>query len=196
MDLWIWSVVMLLGGVGIVCLEAFVPSGGILGILAALCFIGAIVVAFMKNAQTGYIMMGLTTLIVPAVIAAVIHWWPHTPIGKRILIQPPEHPDDVLPDIAEFRDLKLLVGRRGRSTTKMLPGGTISIDRHTYEAMSLGMPIEENMPVEVVEVRMNRLVVRPSARLDDEPNVTNSSRSADDILSRPIDSLGLEDPLA
>jgi membrane-bound ClpP family serine protease len=195
MEPWVWSVLLLLAGITIVGIEMFVPSGGVLAVMAGLCFVGSIVVAFMESLQTGVIMLGATTLAVPIVIAVAVQWWPHTPIGKRMLIQPPENPDELLPDNEEFRGLKALVGQRGRSTSKMLPGGTVKIDRRDYEAMTLGMPIDENVPVEVVEVRMNRLVVRPCEASDESQTAATTTKS-DDLLSRPIDTLGLEDPLA
>jgi membrane-bound ClpP family serine protease len=194
MEPWIWSVLLLVTGVAIVALEVFIPSGGVLAVLAGLSFLGSIGLAFLDSMRTGFVILAVTTLVVPVVIAVAIHWWPHTPIGRRILIPPPEHPDDVLPDTPEYRSLKLLVGRRGRCLNTMLPGGSVVIDRHTYDAVSLGMAIEENATVEVVEVRMNRLVVRPCDGVDREREIS-SARPGDDILSRPFDSLGIEDPL-
>ena len=196
MEPWVWSVLLLLAGIAIVGIEMFVPSGGVLAVIAALCFIASIVVAFMHNTQLGLMMLGATTFAVPIVVAVEVHWWPHTPIGKRMLIQRPEHPDDVLPDNAEQRTLKSLVGHQGRTTSVMLPGGTVSINHHSYDAVSLGMPIDENVSVEVVEVRMNRLVVRPSDHPHQLPDPISTKRPTEDLLSRPIESLGIEDPLA
>jgi membrane-bound ClpP family serine protease len=195
MEPWVWSVLLLLAGIAIVGIEMFVPSGGLLAIMAALCFIASIVVAFMHSTQLGFMMLGATTICVPIVVGLAVHWWPHTPIGKRILIPRPEHPDDVLPDNEGLRRLKSLVGHHGRTKSVMMPGGSISIDHHTYDAISLGMPIDENMPVEVVEVRMNRLVVRPSND-STAGQASPQNRPSDDWLARPIESLGIEDPLA
>ena len=72
----------------------------------------------------------------------------------------------------------------------MLPSGAVEIDGQTIDALSEGVPIESGQRVRVIEVRGMRVVVRPA---DDEPPTT------DDVLSQPIDSLGLEpfdDPLA
>lgn len=194
MEPYLWSIVLLLAGVVIVGIELFVPSGGVLGVLAGLCFLGSIGVAFMQSVQTGLIMLTVTAAIVPLVIAAGIHLWPSTPIGRRILGKLPEHPDEVLPDSEAYRGLKGLLGRRGRTNCKMLPGGSISIDRRSYEAVSLGMAIDEHSPVEVVDVRIGRLVVRPC----EEQDLAGDSpvEKGDDLLSRPIDSLGIDDPLA
>jgi membrane-bound ClpP family serine protease len=190
---WVWSVVLLLVGIGVVAAEMFVPSGGVLGVLAGFCFVGGIVVAFTDSLQTGFIMLGITTLAVPVLVGLAIQWWPHTPIGRRILIPPPDNPDDVLPDTPEYRDLKLLVGRRGRSRGKMLPGGIVVIDHRSYEANSVGMAIEAGVPVEVVAVNMSRLVVRPCEELPVEP--PPAAAADDEVLSRPFDALGIEDPL-
>jgi hypothetical protein len=78
----------------------------------------------------------------------------------------------------------------------MLPGGSITIDRRSYEAVSLGMAIDERSPVEVVDVRIGRLVVRPCESADEEVPTDSRADKAEDLLSRPIDSLGIDDPLA
>jgi len=196
MEPYLWSILLLLAGVVIVGIEMFVPSGGVLGVLAGLCFVGGIGVAFMQSVQTGLIMLTVTAAIVPFLIGAGVHFWPSTPIGRRILGRLPDHPDEVLPDSEAYRGLKELIGRRGLTNCKMLPGGSISIDRRSYEAVSVGMAIDENSPVEVVDVRIGRLVVRPSESAESDFPAETPAQSADDLLSRPIDSLGIDDPLA
>ena len=74
----------------------------------------------------------------------------------------------------------------------MLPSGAVMVEGQTIDALSEGMPIEAGQRVRVIEVRGNRVVVRP-ADDDEQPDPD------DDVLSRPIESLGLdslEDPLA
>ena len=46
MDALLWSILLLLLGLALIALEVFVPSGGVLGVLAALALIASIVVAF------------------------------------------------------------------------------------------------------------------------------------------------------
>ena len=196
MEPYLWSILLLLGGILILTIEMFVPSGGVLGVMAALCFLGGIGVAFMQSLQTGLIMLTVTAALVPLLLAAAVHVWPNTPIGRRILGKLPEHPDEMLPETEAYRGLKELIGRRGRTTCKMLPGGSVLIDRRTHEAVSLGMPIDARAPVEVVDVRMGRLVVRPCADFDADIPANTPAEKADDLLARPIDSLGLDDPLA
>ena len=95
----------------------------------------------------------------------------------------------MLPDTEEYRGLGELIGRRGTAKTKMLPSGTVLIDGRSYDAFSEGMPIEPNQTIQVVDVRTNRIVVRPA---EGEPPPVDIETS-NDILSQPIDSLGLND---
>jgi membrane-bound serine protease (ClpP class) len=196
MEPYFWPVVLLLVGVAIGVVELFVPSGGVLSVLAGLCFLGAIAMAFLQSVQTGLVMLTATAIVVPLLLAVAVHFWPNTPIGRRILGKRPEHPDEVLPDSEAYRGLKGLIGRRGRANCKMLPGGSVLIERRSYEAVSVGMAIDENSPIEVVDVRMGRLVVRPSDRAEADEPPESPAKKADDLLSRPIDSLGIDDPLA
>jgi hypothetical protein len=62
------------------------------------------------------------------------------------------------------------------------------------DAMSQGQVVEPGQYVVVVEVRANRVVVRPA-----DKDVGSHDRRPDDLLSRPIEELGIEsldDPLA
>lgn len=196
MEPYVWSILLLVAGIAIVCVEMFVPSGGLLAVLAGCCFLGGIVVAFTQSFRTGVMMLTITALAVPLLIAGGIHIWPSTPIGRRILGKLPEDPDEMLPETEIYRGLKELIGRRGRAACKMLPGGTVIIDRRSYEAVSLGMAIEERGPVEVVEIRMGRLVVRPCPEGGPERATKTPTEKNEDPLARPFDSLGIEDPLA
>ncbi|MFV1967235.1 MAG: NfeD family protein [Pirellulaceae bacterium] len=191
MDMVFWSILLLLVGLGLIFLEIFVPSGGLLSCLSALAIVASLVVAFLRGIPFGVLMLGITSLVLPTVIGAALRWWPHTPIGRLILIQRPKNPDDVLPESEEYRGLEELVGRRGTAKSRMMPSGAVRIENRTYDAISEGMPIDEGQCVEVIDVRTHRIVVRPSSEarpLEVPPS--------EDLLSRPIDSLGLDDPLA
>ena len=78
-----------------------------------------------------------------------------------------------------------LIGRTGRTKSQMLPGGAISIDGRTLDAVSEGVPIERGQPIRVVDVQATTLVVRPIE--EEEPGGPGSTS---DPLSRPIDAVG------
>lgn len=185
-DALLWSILLLALGLGLIALELFVPSGGVLGILAALAIIASIAVAFSGGWVTGVGMLVATMLILPVVLAAAIHYWPRTPIGRAILLETPRNEEEVLPDTPEHRRLKELIGKRGTAKTKMLPSGAVVIDGCVYDAIGEGMAIDPGQPIRVTAVRTNRIVVV----LDDSPRAFASDSA--DVLAQPARSLGLE----
>ncbi len=191
-----WSVLLLVIGLVLILLELFVPSGGIIGVLAAAAVVGSMIVAFTGGPRLGAIMMLAAAVGVPLVLAVAIRWWPSTPLGRMILIQRSGRGDDVLPDDESYRNLKKMVGKRGKAKSMMLPSGVVSIEGRTYDAVSEGMAIDPGQPIRVVAIRTNRIVVRPVDAQEPQPQ---TAEAEEDILSRPIDALGLEpldDPLA
>jgi membrane-bound ClpP family serine protease len=188
-----WAIVLLVIGCALVVLEVFIPSGGIIAILSAVAFIGSIVIAFQPSATTGptigFVFAAVTVFAVPTLIALAFKYWPKTPMGKAFLGELPSE-EDVLPHDAR----RALVGRVGVARTKMLPSGAVEVDGQMIDAVTQGQAIEPGTYVVVAEVRANRVVVRPAGK-DQRP----SHQNPNDLLSRPIDELGiesLEDPLA
>ncbi len=102
MEMFIWPTLLLLLGVAVIFLEIFIPSGGILSVLAACAIIASIVVAFSEGFLVGTLMLLVATVLVPVVIALAIRSWPHTPLGRLILIKRPESESEVLPDTEEY----------------------------------------------------------------------------------------------
>lgn len=185
-----WAVVLMLLGVSLAVLEIFIPSSGLIGFLSIVSVVAAIGLAFYRGPWYGLSFMGAAVLGLPAALIAALHYWPETAMGRRLLLEVPKG-EELLPENDERRLLKSLVGRIGQAKSLMLPSGAISIDGHSIDAVSEGMAIEKSQWVQVIEVRGTRVVVRPTDKRPEPP-------AADDPLSRPIDSLGLEsfeDPL-
>ena len=182
-----WSFCLLFAAIGLIVLELFIPSGGLLGFLSAVAVLASVVVAFLAGPRAGLLMMVVTLVVVPVVLASAVRWWPHTPIGQLILIPRPEDPDDVLPDTEAYRGLKRLIGKVGTSKSLMMPSGSVVIEGRSYDAVSEGMAINKGLPVKVIAVRTNRIVVRTT-----DEQVASSVAEAADVLSQPIDSLGID----
>ena len=85
-----WPVTLLLVGIALICLEIFVPSAGLLGVLAAVAVVSSIVLAFSHSMVAGTLFLLVATIAVPIVVAIAIKSWPHTPIGRLLLIKRPE----------------------------------------------------------------------------------------------------------
>ncbi len=184
MDPLILAIILIVLGFGVICLELFVPSAGMLGVLAALLILAGIISAFFHSLIAGAALLAVTCFSLPMIIAAAVKIWPSTPFGRKILIGAMSE-KDVLPQNDLQGLLKPLVGRRGVAKTKMLPSGIIQIDDRNYDAVSDGFAIEPGTPVEVIAIRTKRAVVRP---VDPDERASDPN---DDMLSRPIDQLGL-----
>jgi membrane-bound serine protease (ClpP class) len=192
LDPLIWAAILMLIGLALLVLEMFVPSYGTIGFCAFLCIGGAIYFGFQRGTGYGFSLLTFALIAGPVLFAVAVKVWPSTPIGRRILIDIPDS-QEVLPNSVQRRRLQELVGKVGRAKSLMLPSGAVEIEGRTVDAVSEGVAIEAGELVRVVEVRANRVVVRPDSG---EPA---PRRTQDDDLSRPIDSLGLDpfdDPLA
>src|SRR5204863_7459904 len=137
-------------------LEFFVPSSGTLGVLAALSFVAAIVLAFLAGPVQGTVTLIAVLIIVPTACILAVKYWPETPIGRLILIQRPESPEEVLPETEAYRGMQNLVGRHGIAKSLMLPGGVVEIDRRSYDAVSDGMAIDPGTRILVVGISTQR----------------------------------------
>ena len=183
MSVLFWPLFLLILAIVFVFLELFLPSGGALSFLAAIASIASIVVAFMNGGPVlGTAWLAVSGVALPMAIAVALRWWPHTPFGRRIFN---------LPVISEEDERsvrwKSLVGQHGTAKSVMLPAGDIVVGGRTYDAVSEGMPIEAGQSVEITRVDGNRIVVRPSTE-----SAVREEKTSDDILSRPLDSLGLD----
>jgi membrane-bound serine protease (ClpP class) len=183
LDPFTWAIILLLLGCALVVLEVFVPSGGILGMLAGLAILGSIVFAFRRDTTAGLSFVLVSLVAVPVLLTLAFRIWPHTPMGKAFLGELPS--EEELKPVDPRREL---VGRMGVAKSKMLPSGSVLIDGQWIDAVTQGDAIEPEEPVVVVEVRANRVVVR-KADPDELGQLPTDPR---DVLSQPIDELGFD----
>lgn len=184
LDPFTWAIILLLLGCALVVLEVFVPSGGILGMLAGLAILGSIVFAFRRDTTAGLSFVLVAMVAVPVLLTLAFRVWPHTPMGKAFLGELPS--EDELRPVDPRREL---VGRLGVAKSKMLPSGSVLIEGHWVDAVTQGDAIEPGEPVVVVEVRANRVVVRKA----DPDELDHLPPDPRDVLSKPIDQLGFDD---
>lgn len=192
-----WPFLLLLSAVGLLILEIFIPSGGVLGILSGITLVASIAAAyFYGGLELGtYFLVG-TSLLIPALIYLSIKLWPKTPIGRLILNQP-KTADQVLPK--NLTERQQWLGRRGTALSPMLPSGAIRIEDKTLDAISDGVVIDKGTNVEVVAIRGNYLVVRavrddvgpsPSATTNlgaDKAGHPSTSSPLDKVIQDPFD---------
>lgn len=182
-------------GVLLIASEAFVPSAGILGILAIASLAGGVVMAYYYGGLVvGTLFMVVTGVIVSALIMKMIRWWPESTIGKLMLVEPAKE-EDLLVDRSETQSM---VGRVGKALGLMMPGGLIEIDGKRMEAVA-EIAIEEGSWVEVTKITSGRILnVRPiteeqvkERNQESDSDESPLSKPAKDILDDPFeDALG------
>lgn len=156
----VWVAALLAIGLGVIVLEVFVPSGGILGFVSVTALVAALAMAFMQlGAAAGMMVLAFTVVAVPAVLALAFRWFPETPLGRRVLPPPPD-PVDVLPGAPRRQKLRGLVGKTGLAVTEMMPWGTVDVEGIAIDAMSESGPIAAGTVVDVVGVQGMAVIVR------------------------------------
>ncbi|MFM7033607.1 MAG: NfeD family protein [Planctomycetia bacterium] len=159
-----WIAMLLVVGLAVMVLEVFIPSGGILGFVSVAALVAAVAAAFLQIGVTaGMVVLAITVIAAPLVLAVAFRWFPETPLGRRVLPPPPD-PADVLPEADRRRRLRDLVGRGGLAVSELLPWGRIRVGDALIDAMSESGPIAAGGLVEVAGVQGLSLIVRRADR--------------------------------
>lgn len=154
-------------GLGIIASEIFIPSAGLLSLLATGCFCGSAFCAWKAWYEPGHLAYFWTYVVgmivgIPAFIGTGIYLLPKTALGNKLLAAPQDL-ESLTPFQEEQQRLSGLINERGTATTLFSPGGMVQIGRERFHAESEGVMIEAQTEVVVVGVKGNRLVVRSLA---------------------------------
>ncbi|GIW90881.1 MAG: hypothetical protein KatS3mg109_1313 [Pirellulaceae bacterium] len=191
MEPYVWPILLLVLGIFFLVLELFIPSTGILSLLALGSFVAAVYLAFASSITFGVVILLTTLFAIPIFIVLAINVWPHTPIGRRIVLRPsPQEDAASWVDQEQERRRNQLLGKVGVARSKMLPCGVISIDGHTYDAVSRGGAIEPGQAVRVVSVSANRIVVAPlraGTETSETPPSTSPGQTFDNLELDSLD---------
>lgn len=158
------AVLLLLVGLGLIVAEVFIPSGGILSVLAVIVM--ALSAVFAWRAWWGtspgawWTYVASSLLLIPAVLLGALWALPHTSIGRRFLLDAPT-PEELRAYGDEAEHLAQLIGATGKTVTMLNPGGLVLVEGERLHCKSEGMLIDAGEPIKVVAVTGNLLVVRP-----------------------------------
>jgi membrane-bound ClpP family serine protease len=175
-------------------IDIFLPTGGVLLLCSAISAIIAIYFGFRAGTTTG-LLMSMTVLgSIPAMFYAFLKIWPHTPLGRRVLLEPQSNP-------ALAKDqLRDLIGTVVTNRWPLIPTGQIQIGHRRYNAMSFdGKTIEVKERVKVIDVHERMLVVCQTSEPLSDPNSVSAkliepaaATPAGDPLNMPAKQLGLD----
>ncbi len=192
MDYSIWAFLMLAIGLVLLVAEVFIPSGGIIFILAAGSLVTSLLCAWLAwwPGQPTYFwgFIAGMVLLLPVSVGLAFHLWPSTPIGRRAILEGPA-PHEVDGFGEQERKNQQLVGKVGETVTTLNPSGMALIDGARVHCQSEWMIVEAGTRVRVVGSRMNTVIVRrmsTSENADNAGDVAPSGKASD----KPADTAG------
>ena len=141
-------------------LEIFVPSFGLLTIMALGSLAGGIVIFFNHGPTCGWIGIINAFILIPFVWIITYKVLPKTSFGKKITLgEPDREKGDAIPDTNELEKMK---GREGIVLTPLRPVGMCDFDGHRLECVAETGYVEKNNIVKVIHVEGTQLTVRLS----------------------------------
>ncbi len=148
-------------GLGILVLEIFIPSHGVLTI-AGVGFLGAAVyMAFRIGPGVGYTSLLLAVVLLPAFAILAVKYWYRTPIGRRVAPPNPTVTEEALG--FQTDELAALIGQTGRCTSQLRPVGSCEFNGRRIQCVAESGVIEPGTRVRGIAVRGRDLVVRQIA---------------------------------
>lgn len=139
--------------------EVFVPSGGIISILAAAALVAGIYLFFSFSVTAGWIGIVVAIVMVPLVIYFAYRIFPHTRFGRAVILSPTVRTaGDAIPDTP---NLKGLLNKTATTLTPLRPVGMCDFDGKRLECVAETGYIEKGVTVKVIRVEGTQLTVEP-----------------------------------
>lgn len=180
------ALLLYIAAIALAMVDLFVPSGGMLLVLATLAALAAVLFGFRSGNTVGMGMLTLVVATIPVFVFLAIKIWPHTPLGRRIILK---LPSSALPAAGvEAEPLQELVGCVLLAETAFLPTGQLRVGHRRFNAMAESGFIEAGSHVRVLSVHERNLIVRAT----DEP-LTVRAAAVHETVSRDLDSQSSED---
>ncbi len=144
--------------------ELIFPSG-ILSVLALGAIAVGVALTFNHSTTTGVITLIVVFIALPVVGGVLLHWWPKSPIGKRLFLTGAEA-DATLASTPVNQELGQLIGRFGKAVSDLRPSGVANFDGRRVDVITEGLMVDAGGWVRCVDVRAGRVLVRPVDKPD------------------------------
>ena len=162
----IWGVGLIGAALLLVFVEVFIPSGGLIALVAAIAAIAGVWQLFVYDFVWGVIGLLGVVVMTPVIISFGLKVLPSTPIGRKMFFgdAPPEDDEQRLERELAARDsLQALRGVEGKAATDLRPVGVVILDGRRYDALAEGAFIDAGTTVRVTVVDGTQIKVRPKA---------------------------------
>ena len=161
----LWAIVFLAAALILFFTEVFVPSGGVIGVAAAIALLAGIVLLFKVNTLIGLSAAVVSLMALPILFGVAIKMWPNTPIARLLALQTRQQrlmDPSGEPDMGRegLRPPPPPVEAHGEALTDLRPVGTCKINGQRTECLATGGMINAGCRVRVVSVEGMQIKVR------------------------------------
>jgi membrane-bound serine protease (ClpP class) len=146
--------------------ELVLPSHGIAFALGVGAIVVGIVMIFGDSPSHGLLTMTAVAVLMVTLGPILAHFWPRTPMGKRLLLAAADE-DDTMANTPGNLELEQLRGRYGKTLSPLRPSGVTEFDGRRIDTMSEGTMIDPGVWVRCVGVKSGRVIVRQVERPPD-----------------------------
>jgi len=154
----VFAVFLYFACAALIVAEVFVPSGGLISIVALACLIGGVVIFFNQSTTAGWIGIGIATIMIPSVLVFAYRVFPKTRFGKSVTLTPPKREQgDAIPDTPELEEL---LGAVGVVLTPLRPVGMCDFSGRRVESVAESGYVDKGKKVKVINVESTQLTVR------------------------------------
>ncbi len=159
----IWGLVLIAAAFVLLFAELFLPTGGLLGLIAVCMAIAGIVCMFRESTMWGAISLLGVAVLGPMAVGFGLRIWPSTPMGRRILGVPSDEEVERLrlAEEAERRERDSVIGKEGIVLMDLRPVGVVEVGGKKYDAISEIQFVSAGSRVRVSGLNGNELRVRP-----------------------------------
>lgn len=160
----LWGIALLAVALLLVVLEVFLPSAGLISIVATGCGIGGVVCLWRVSPTWG--ITGLVSMLVlgPTVFLFMLNVLPSTKLGRDMMGMPSDEDraKRALDERRQRDERAALVGMEGTALTDLRPIGVIDIEGQRFDALAASVAISKGTRVRVVEATLAEIKVRPA----------------------------------
>lgn len=163
-----WSILCFIIALTLFAIEVFIPSGGLIGIMALLSAMGGIILLFKINTTLGLIGAIVCVAAVPVLMMTGLKLWPNTPVGRWLSLNDPssrdtDQQDDHSEDASTTTQTNTkhqLVGKTGIAQTDLRPVGVCRIDDRKEPCVAVGGMITAGTPIKVIAIQDDTVKVQ------------------------------------
>lgn len=161
-SLLIWGVVLLGAALVVMAIDIFVPTGGILLVVAGISAVSGVVCLFRHSFEAGLTGALILIVLAPAITIFGLKIWPSTPMGRRIIGIPTEEEEHKQAAEREAEESKRreLIGKTGTVVVDLRPVGMVEVGGTRFDAKSDTFFVPAGAAIRVTGIEGNELRVR------------------------------------